>query len=463
MRTLFGSVPTALFQPLAAQGAPVYSQVLLTLFDETQRHNLPLSRDLAVALVAEILTDPEAMAVTAETVDDIAGESVNDGRGRASAILRYLVRSGWLREEVSGDFARSYILPDYSFRLLSTIAEIVRRDAPPLQGLILAIHDLLFATLRDGNAHLRIPEAHRQTQILVNHLKELQHNIGTHLEQVVQEVKASAVLTQLFSVYREEVMARAYHLLRTTDHVGRFRPGVLQAINDLEQRNGWAGEQVGSDGANEHGTPLSLGERLEAIRDYFDAVDSLLAAIDRRHGEYMGAALRAIERDLTASATTSGQIHMLLEQVLSGTGTEDHARVLDDLVSLYRLEWVDESSLSRPGRAPRPFVPDEDAPALPSRSEIEQARDRTREQLRRAASRQRIKEWALALLAGRAEARASELPLAGADDLALVIYLREYGDGKLGYRVVEIEGSPWVELAQVGFHDFTILVVEQPE
>jgi hypothetical protein len=66
------------------------------------------------------------------------------------------------------------------------------------------------------------------------------------------------------------------------------------------------------------------------------------------------------------------------------------------------------------------------------------------------------------LLGGRAEARASELSLSEAEDLALVIYLREYGDGKLGYRVVEIEDRPWVELAHMGFYDFTLVAVEQP-
>ncbi len=40
---LFVKVPSSLFSPLAAQGAALYSEALLVLFEETQRHQEPLS------------------------------------------------------------------------------------------------------------------------------------------------------------------------------------------------------------------------------------------------------------------------------------------------------------------------------------------------------------------------------------------------------------------------------------
>lgn len=55
MTALFDTLPRTLFNPLAAQHAPLYAEVLLTLYAETQRHNQPLSRDLAAGLVAEVL------------------------------------------------------------------------------------------------------------------------------------------------------------------------------------------------------------------------------------------------------------------------------------------------------------------------------------------------------------------------------------------------------------------------
>src|SRR5581483_7758871 len=103
-------------------------------------------------------------------------------QARAAAILRYLVQCGWLHSETQSDFTQSFVLPDYAFRLLQVLNEISANEPPPLQGLVCSIHDLLQASVRDGNTDIRLPEAHRQMQHLLNGLKELQHNIGAHLE-----------------------------------------------------------------------------------------------------------------------------------------------------------------------------------------------------------------------------------------------------------------------------------------
>jgi hypothetical protein len=50
--------------------------------------------------------------------------------------------------------------------------------------MIYGIHDLLQMALKDGDEHIRIPQAHRQMQRLMNGLKELQHNIGAHIDNL---------------------------------------------------------------------------------------------------------------------------------------------------------------------------------------------------------------------------------------------------------------------------------------
>ncbi len=55
--------------------------------------------------------------------------------------------------------------------------------------------------------------------------------------------------------------------------------------------------------------------------------------------------------------------------------------------------------------------------------------------------------------------RAAEIPLSDPDQLALLIYLRAYGDGTLGYRVEELSDSPLIEHDGFAFHDFIIKAV----
>ncbi len=67
---LFDTLPPTLFNPLAAHGAPVYGEVLLRLFAATRQSYQPLSREAVLYLVGNVLTNPTALALTAEADDD---------------------------------------------------------------------------------------------------------------------------------------------------------------------------------------------------------------------------------------------------------------------------------------------------------------------------------------------------------------------------------------------------------
>jgi hypothetical protein len=195
MRELFNVIPAELFRPLAAPGAPVYAGVLFALFAATKRHHQPLSRELAVNLIADLLAEPDAMSAT-DDVEEMAaptaqakspGDIVDEAdriQERSGAVLRALVRYGWLRIETQSDFTQYYILPDYAFRLLETLERIAANEPIPLRGLIYSIYSMLQTAVSEGNEYIGISEASRQSRHLMNGLKELHHNIGAHIEQV---------------------------------------------------------------------------------------------------------------------------------------------------------------------------------------------------------------------------------------------------------------------------------------
>lgn len=461
MAGLFDTLPRALFNPLAAQHAPLYAEALLTLYAETQRHNQPLSRDLAAGLIAEVVDRfaAEDLAGLPGLDEAIAAES-DVALARSGAILRYLVQCGWLRVETQSDFSQSYTLPDFAFRLLATLQELVDNEPLRLQGLICAIHDMLQMAVREGTAHIRLAEAHRQTRALMNGLKELQHNIGLHIEQVLRQLSARDVLAQVFTTYRSDVVDRAYHQLRTTDHVSRFRPGVLEALAQLS--SGPQIEEIArllrasdADPSIEAAASRLLDQTRE-VREQFEGLDRLLQLIDTRHSQFVDSAVRTVELQLAASTTTSGQLHAVLSALLAENAPAELAPAAEGLVSLYSMGLVDEQSLAPPGRAPTAFVPEPSATARLSEAELDAARARTLRQLTRAIGRDRVRRYAEALLEGRERLRAGEIALASVDELPLVIYLRQYGDGSLGYVAEEVEGAPWIERDGVGFRDFVV-------
>jgi hypothetical protein len=463
---LFDHIPTALFNPLAAQSAPLYAAILLRLFEETQRHQQPLSRDLAVNLVADILadmTDLDALthADDANEQDSEQATEDDDLPGRASGALRYLTSCGWLRIETQSDYTIAYTLPAHAFRLLNVLHELASNEPPRLRGMICAIHDLLQAARHETGDYVRLREAHYQTRYLLQALKELQHNIGEHIQQVLEQLEARDVLAQVFTSYRDQIVDNAYHQLRTTDHVSRFRPGILDAlasVDDAEQIERLA-QQMRLRGEAESTDEAAhlLSQSITDVRDNFELLDRLLTAIDTRHSQFVDSAVRSIEHQLTASSTTSGQIYALLTHLIAevpGRASDPLPDTYAPLLSLFALELADAESLAPPTRAAVPFAPEPAALPQPSEDEIRAAHERTLQQMNRAISRERVRRYAATLLQGRAEMPAADIPLNGPDDLPLLIYLRSYGDGSLGYRIEE--QPDWIERAGVGFRSFVL-------
>ncbi len=463
MADLFQVIPDGLFHPLASPGAPVYAEILLGLLGETQRHHEPLSRDLAVQVVNHYLTAPEALALTLDSNDEQEPDAANDMDARAGAILRYLARCGWLKRETQSDFTSTFILPDYAFRLLRVLSEIATNEPPPLRGLICAIHDILQAAQRDGDIETRLPEAHRQMTHLLNGLKELQHNIGIHIERVLNQLSAREIMNEVFVSYRSEIVDRAYHQLRTTDHVSRYRPAVIETTGQLmrtdearkaAQRLYARGEASGLDAAW-----IQLENQAREIREQFEALDTLLEAIDVRHSQFVDSAVRTVELQLNAISTTSGQLNSILSTLLTRTpemGEHDQEALTAPLINLFELELIDSNSLAPPGRAPVPFVSEPETVTPLSDEEIAAQQADTLRQMNRAISRERVRRFAQALLANRQELRGAEINIERPDDLPLLIYLRTYGDGSLGYRVEPVESAEWVERGSIGFRDFVI-------
>jgi hypothetical protein len=474
MRELFNVIPAELFRPLAAPGAPVYAGVLFALFAATKRHHQPLSRELAVNLIADLLAAPDAMSAT-DDVEEMAaqtaqakspGDIVDEAdriQARSGAVLRALVRYGWLRIETQSDFTQYYILPDYAFRLLETMERIAANEPIPLRGLIYSIYSMLQTAVSEGNEYIGISEASRQSRHLMNGLKELHHNIGAHIEQVLRQLQANEILAQVFSAYRREIVDRAYHQLRTTDHVSRFRPGAMEALAALgrQERLATIAQRMhaGNETESVAAALAQLLDQLHEIRDCFDGLDRTLDAIDARHSQFVGSAVRAVELQLAASSTTSGQLHAILSHLLGrepGPSGEPLPAAYTGLVSLFELGLVNEQSLAPATRAAAPFVPEESPAPAPSDGEIEAAKRITLLQLTRAVSRDRVRRFAADLLRDRQELRGVEIPVTGPEELPLLIYLRHYGDGSLGYTVKDLPGADWIEHDSVGFRDFVL-------
>lgn len=451
-------LPPAFFRPLAAPGAPVYADILLTLYEEAIQRHEPFSRQLALDVVRSRLTEGSALA---DTADISASEAealqpdIDVVSIRAHGILRHFEACGWLRPDTQADYTTVYFLTEPAFYFLRAIHEWLHQTTPPLAGLFSAIHDTLRAAVQDGDYATRIPQAHQQTEQLRAGLQSLYQNMGEHLNALLQEQDVRAILEQWFTHYRSNIIAPAYHALRTTAHIGRYRQGALEALHQLlantEKLHAAARDLVARRQAETaEGGSQRLRDQLLDIQRTLNDLDDRLRALDERHATYISAASRAVRLRLAAHTTLSGQLNALLKMALA---RPEFAETAANRLNRFALRLPNADSLAPPRRQATPFVPS--AAADPDPAEVQKARADTQRELQRAFSPNKVRQRVQAWLADQPRRAATEFPLHSPADLPWLIYIRAYGANRLGYHVEET--AEWVQVGAFQFRQFFVV------
>lgn len=474
---LLRNIPRTFFHPLASPGAAFYARTLLALFRDNQSQGGLISRSRALEYALVGLEAEVALEETSHLDDEEPqfgweddGDLAAKRQARAGAVLRYLERCGWLRTEMQRDFRQMFLLPDYAFRFLGVFDALDREEALPLQGLVCSIHDLITAAAREGNAHVRLPEAQRQLIHFQNLLAELHHNMGVHLESVLTKASSSEVLRQFLMGYREDIVDKAYHQLRTTDHLSKFRPAIYGSLERMSQPDALAQASSQWSQAERHVDALSSRDRLMAlfmdIAERVEGLDGRLEGLDERHAQFVDAAVRMVEKHVRADSTTSGHVHRILETVLHSedetdiSNTDSKAgklwRGLEALVDIFEMSFVDSSSQFVPRKASEKFSEKNVRRKTPLKRDIAAAREKNVERMLKAMSAERVSEYARKLLALKDPLLASEIPLSGPQELSLLIYLRVYGNGRHGFFARTLKPHCWVRVHNVGFREFTL-------
>ena len=475
---LFDIIPHSLFHPLVSPGAEIYFTALFAVFD-AQSFNPFLQRNILIEKISDALEAPDALnltkdALTEDDTDEIEvaplPEDANTQKGRASFILRYFVQKGWLREEnaPSQNFVRVYTMPHYAQRILEVLHDIAMRETLPIRGLICNIRDVLQNATREGSIEVRLPEAYRNTQQLRSRLSELQDRMREHIQQIAQMTHTSAALNEL-SDYHVNISDFSYHQLKTTDHVSRFRPQILEAITKLEEVDrlmaGVRALIVQTEISTED-VALSLFTReMQFIREQFETLDHHLDALDSLNSRNINTLARTIERDIYANSTMSGRLLTILSTLLHGNGNTPAESLLEDIhlsVNLFTFSTLDDRSLATPREAPQSFSA---APSLPlERVEPRDPKTTNHDLLKQiqvahGASRPQIRQFANHLLREKEELYASEIPISEPNrDIPRLMLLWAYGDGSLGYHVRELPEALLVRHAEIDleFQDFLI-------
>ena len=365
MESIFAKVPENLFSLLASPNKHIYFQALMVLRDCYQRE-LNFSRSqLVVYLISGMEQELYQLSFEEDSpmeTEDAGGSDMATLSGRAHALVRRLVDTGWLKMTLeSSGFTEVLMVPDYASTLLDTFYAIVNPEEKPYSKFTYTVYSSLKTAdaERDEFMLQGLHGAYDATVSLRESLRSLLHNIFTFYQKLQDRKEIRELLAEHFDEYQSGVALKTYHPLKTVDSVYRFRPRILSILRAwlqeptvvLQLARLLRGSHPDWDDGQCRAEVLRM---MHFIIDTFGTLDDLLEEIDRRNTSYSRASVERLQYLLNTDRDVKGKLIELMKALppLHSSQPTTLSLAMADLPTV-EVRYLDIDSLYREPRKRR--------------------------------------------------------------------------------------------------------------
>jgi DNA-binding transcriptional ArsR family regulator len=291
-------------------------------------------------------------------------------------------------------------------------------------------------------------------------LSELNHNIRRYVERATKQTDVTELLRMQFDDY-SHTLGPAYHALKTSDHVSRYRRGIVNQAQKWLFNEKWLKETAEELALQSRFTPAQaeqeIAHYLDFIVDQLEGLDPLIADIDARHAQYLRTSLRQVRYQLSSADGNFKDRLASLAQHLSALRQDGMIELPEDSPQLrqFPVKIPDSHGFYTPPQKRAPFIPNNILSPVLAPADLALLRADTIRDVTQAFSPDKVNRKALAMLGKLQRLSVTKFPEDVRDDLhwltTIIAYAHhpevEYGldimDGDAvslgGYRVMPFE------------------------
>lgn len=282
-------IPEEFYKLFRTRNRDAYMMFLVAIYEENSElyTALGLTIEEGTSIIAETMNksqidwQEDEENVEEDTEEASGEEQENSYPGTPSAILRRLIRWGWLRSDYD-EKLNTYILsfPEYSQLYVELFEKLQKEDETGERESILSIYSALFTYYSDQEKNNEIlKSAIRTSKNLQQLLSNMQNGMRTYFEELSQ----SKNFMEIQQVLVDEINnsdSKRYAILTTTDSFYRYKEAVKELISrilyDNEQRKMQVGVQLSRTAIDS-----VAYTRLEQSLNYYDEAAGMVYRIER--------------------------------------------------------------------------------------------------------------------------------------------------------------------------------------
>lgn len=438
---LFSKIPDNFFSLLSGSLKEIHTDLLYLVYEHYKRTIFVIDKEVVIDLFIEYL----------EIHNDEKGyvdnrDFIRDVRERAHHYLLKFCQHGWLRQEQYLDYKYRISIPDYTSKILDTFGKIAIGYQMEFSGTVLAIYQNLSGD--EGQSYYAIHQAHENTLQLINGLKELNHNIKSYIEKLMEQENAKEVLEQLFNEYGEKVLGKHYYRLKTSENASKYRTKTIDRVRDLRHNTRNIEYQAQIMVKEEFTATVVEAENqlyqwLETIENAFENIYEILDEIDERNRKYHRAAITQIKFHINKTGHFTSKVNNIL-RFLSHVVKEGNEELKDYVeegitgrIDLFNQEYIEERSF-KTGNERKPKIQPN---PMKSRTVNNETRARKikeyREQLKNEITVQKTNQYVNDVLDKKDVKNLSEFPFLTKDDYVNMIFTVLHSTNyKSNYRII---------------------------
>ncbi|MGA7607539.1 MAG: Wadjet anti-phage system protein JetA family protein [Anaerolineales bacterium] len=473
MTNPFDILPPNIFNLFATQGQSTlqrhYIAILLRIYALAEFNRSGITREVAFAEIVDYLKEANAEAEVAADMtnhasdepDSISTANQKSEQDTAGFVIRRLAETGWIEREQHADYSETIILPDYAFTLLEAMRTIQEQKPREFTGQLYAAHQLMMSShTKDFSAALAVTQTYENVRQVARGLSELNHNIRRYVERATKQTYVAELLRMQFNDY-SHTLGPAYHALKTSDHVSRYRRDIVNQAQKWLYNEKWLQQAAEELALQSRFSPAQakqeIAYRLDFIVNQLDGLDPLIEDIDERHAQYLRTSLRQVRYQLSSADGNFKDRLVSLAQQLSALRLDGMIELPEDSPQLrqFPVKIPDMHSFYTPPQKRAPFVPNNIFSTILAPSDLALLRADTMRDVTQAFSPDKVNRKVLSLFGKSQHLPVTQFPDDIRDDLhwltTIIAYAHhpdvEYGleitPGNAvalgGYRVVPFE------------------------
>lgn len=444
---LFRIIGEDLFRPLTSSYKEIYLDCLNIIYDCCgQKTSNSEDRSVIIDCLVDYFEDKGNQDIN---LDDNADEKLHDPKAKASTFLLKLKQFGWIYEDIGRNYILKISLNDYAVSLLDCFRAIVKDEETEYQNVIQTIYSIVINSEAYQNKPYEniLIGVEENVEKLTKELKKLSTNIKKYIDRSTFGKDAAEIIEDYFT-YHKEIGSKAYHRLKTSNNISRFRPIIIAKLKYILDDKGTFEKTISGymeikDVKEREQAESDIKQLVNMLQKSLHEYDDIIEDIEAKNLRYTSSSIERAKFLLSTDTNIEGKINKILSIAVNelnhGASLFDDDQFLSNVFAILPIRFIDgESFYTMPqirnnGQIQK--ISDEEFDI----KKIEQARMQMAERLKNMITLDKVNLYVEELLKTDSSTLASQIPLGDKKEFIKLIFISFYGTKSKKYAIIKTD------------------------